>query len=109
MREHLVHPSRTSLRANLELSKGAFYSPIAARTYCADDRTPNKVARPLKADGVAVSVKARTATRFRHQPMCRPPLMLKSAPVAKPASSVVSQPQAEPISSARPSRLTGIV
>ena len=43
------------------------------------------------------------------QPMCRPPLMEKSAPVTKPASSEATHDTMEAISSGVPSRLTGIV
>jgi hypothetical protein len=43
------------------------------------------------------------------QPMCRPPLQLKSAPVAKPDSSPASQATMEAISSGVPRRLMGMV
>jgi hypothetical protein len=45
MREHLVRPSQTLLWANLELTKGSFYSPKGGRT--------------------------RPAVRLDHQPACR--------------------------------------
>ena len=48
-------------------------------------------------------------SRARAQPMCRPPLQLKSAPVVKPESSPASQATIEPISSGVPRRLTGMV
>ena len=49
------------------------------------------------------------AAHLHAQPMCRPPLQLKSAPVVKPESSPASQATIEPISSGVPRRLTGMV